>query len=241
MKEPVVFVSDASYKLDSTAILAVQDEYTGRTYQKVISKKLKSSLEAEEQALIFAIDIAIIKDYPHVIFIYDCLALNTDILKKRYSRNFKSIQFLWLKRSFVSVVDRITKKEESDEVRELRLLSDDEIDKRIYDALTPYVRTIEEVMIFNKRNPGRNYNIKTENKRSSLLNFVYFLLSKVGKKKIKRDIEKYFTREERQKIFRIKRNQEYRGLLKQLEIKNSFIESMITHKISKKTRKKYTN
>lgn len=237
MKDVVVFVSDASYKLDSTAILAVQDEHTGITYQKIITGKLKSSLEAEEYALRFAIDIAIVKEYPHVIFIYDCLALNTDILKKRYSRNFESIQFLWLKRKYIAVVDRITKKEESDKIRVLRSLSDQELDEKIFEEFSNYVRTIEEVSIFNKNRPG-SYKIETENKRYSLLNFVYFLLSKVGKKKIKRDIERYFNREERQKIYRIKRNQEYRGMMKQLNINNSFIESMITHKINRKTRKR---
>lgn len=238
MRDMVVFVSDASYKLDSTAILAVQDEHTGRTYQKIVVEKLKSSLEAEEQALRFAIDIAIVNEYKHVIFIYDCLALNTDVLKKRYARNFESIQFLWLKRSFISVVDRITKKEESEEIRELRMMTDEAKDKKIFEEFSPYVRTMEEVSIFNKNRPGK-YKIETENNRYALLNFVYFLLSKIGKKKIKRDIEKYFNRIERQKIYRIKRNQEYRGMMKQLNIENSFIESMITHKINRKTRKKH--
>lgn len=231
----VFFQSDASFKNNNTAIIAIRDTYSNKTYQEII--ETTSSIEAEKQALIFAINIAIIKEYKHVIFIYDCLALNVDVLKKRYFKNFESIQFLWLKRKYISFVDKITKRVESESLIEIRGLSEEERDDKLFKEMSPYVKTEEEVSIF-KRSYMRSYQIKTENKRYVFLNLLYYLLSKSGKKKIKRDFKIYFTREEMGKIYRLKRNSEYKGLLKQLEINNLFIQEMIIFNGLRKKRRK---
>lgn len=235
ISDVVFFESDASFKGNSKAILAIKDNYSGRTHQEIITTE--SSIDAEKQALIFAINIAIIKEYRHVVFIYDCLALNVDVLKKRYGQNFESMQFLWLKRKYISFVDRITKNKESVDLIEIRGMSEEERDKKVFQELSPYVKTIEEVGIFHKNHP-RNYEIRSNNQRVVFLGLLYYLLSKSGKKKIKRDFKIYFTREEMGKIYRLKRNSEYKGLLKQLEINNLFIQEMIIFNGLRKKRRK---
>lgn len=220
----VFFESDASFKDNMTAIIAVKDKFTERTYQKIV--KTENSIDAEKQAIIFAIDIAIVNGYKHVVFIYDCQALNVDILKKRYEKNFGSLQFLWLKRKYIAAVDKITKTKETEELRNIRGLTEDERDKKVFETLSPFVNTMEEIAIFKKQ-VLRGYRITSDNKRVVFLNFVYYLLSKNGKKKIKRDLKTYFSREELGQIYKVKRNAEYRGLLKQLKINNLFIQELI--------------
>ena len=231
----VFFESDASFKENNIAILAIKDGFTGITHQEII--EIDSSIEAEKQALIFAINIAILNGYKHVVFIYDCLALNVDILKKRYNRNFESIQFLWLKRKYISFVDRITKNKESERLIEIRSLSEKERDETLFKVLSPYVKTMEEVSIF-KKNYSKAYMIKSENKRTIFLALLYYLLSKSGKKKIKRDFKVYFNRGEMAKIYKLKRNSEYKGILKQLEINEPFIQEMIVFNGLRKKRRK---
>jgi len=235
MNEMVFFESDASFKNNSTAIIAIKDNYTGKTYQEIINTE--SSIDAEKQALIFAINIAILNNYKHVVFIYDCLALNVDLLKKRYSQNFESIQFLWVKRKFIAFVDSITKSKESQGLRDIRGLSEIERDKVLFKELSPFVKTEEEIGIFRK-NHFRQYKIESRNSRYILLNLLYYLLSKTGKKRIKREFKVYFTRDEQAKLYQVKRNSEYKGILKQLNINNLFIQELILFNGSRKKRRK---
>jgi len=236
----VFFESDASFKYKTKeAIIAIKDNYSGKTYQEVI--KTDSSISGEKQALIFAINIAIINNYKHVVFIYDCLALDVEILKKRYEKNFESMQFLWLKRQYISFIDSITKRKESDYLRDIRQLSEKDRDKRLFIELSSYVQTEEEIGIFNKHY-SRNYKLKTTNKRYIFLALLYYLLSKSGKKTIKRDFKVYFSREELMKIYRSKKNAEYKGILKQLKINNLFIQELVIFNgLTKKRRKNRRN
>jgi len=228
MKEIVFMVSDASFKNDKTAILAVKDMYTEKLKQKVVSIKIQSSLRAEELALRYAIDLAISEEYRHVVFVYDCLAINTDKFKKRYQKFFETMQFLWLHRKHIADIDKLTKKVEDEAVIAIRDIPEEERDKLLINILSKYVATEKEAIVFSKLK-RRDYKI-TKNKRSSLFSLTYFLLSNNGKKLFKRYLRDHLNSEELNKTFRHKHRKEYFGLMKQLNIKEEIISNILKAK-----------
>lgn len=187
----IVLISDASLKTNHHTILAVKDMHTGITYQKVINKPIKNSTTAEEMALQYAISIAKTKSYAHVIFVFDCLAINKDKFLKRYSRNFQTMQMLWLKRKYISNIDFFTKKESSPESIKLKSLKDEEIDFLVAEELKHYAKNLMENEIISILSKGLlNNKVKyIDTNRSSFLNLIYHLISKNGKKKIKRYVK----------------------------------------------------
>jgi hypothetical protein len=235
MKDNVFLISDASFKLDHTAILAVKDMYTGRTVQKLVKIKIKNSLIAEELALRYAIEIAKNKEYKHVIFIYDCLAINVDKFKKRYSSYFESMQFLWLKRNHISDIDKVTKFPQDERLIRMSDIPEEKRDDIIIDILSKYVSTEKEKNVFSKMKK-RDYKI-TKNNRSCLFSLTYYLLSKNGKKSIKRAFKEHLEPLDLKKAFAHKHSKEYYGLLKQLDIKEEFIKDMLHIRSQEQKRK----
>ena len=225
MKENVFFASDASFKEDRTAILAVRDMYTGKMRQKQINIKIKSSLIAEELALRYAIEIAMNQEYKHVIFIYDSLAINVNKFKKRYSKYFETMQFLWLKRKHIADVDRVTKFKEDQRLISMRDIPEEKRDEIVIEILSKYVQTAKEAQLFSRFN-NKEYKVSKEN-RTILFTLLYFLLSKSGKKKVKRVLKDELSSLELKKTFSRKHSKEYLGFLKQLGIKDDFIKDMI--------------
>jgi len=225
MKDNVFMVSDASFKNDRTAILAVKDMYTGKTKQKVVNIKIQSSLRAEELALRYAIELAINAEYKHVIFIYDCLAMNVDKFKKRYEKYFKSMQFLWLKRKHISDIDKVTKFQEDERIIAIRDIPENIRDKTVIEILSNYVATDKEIKIFTQF-IKKDFKISKAN-RTGLFNLFYYLLSKNGKKIAKRIFKEELTPIELKKVFASKHSKEYFGLAKQIEIKEEFIFNML--------------
>ena len=225
MKENVFLASDASYKRDRTAILAVKDMYTGKTRQKQVNIKIQNSLRAEELALRYAIDIAMVNGYKHVIFIYDCLAINTDKFKKRYEKYFETMQFLWLKRKHISDIDKVTKFKEDDRLISIRDIPEEKRDEIVIDILSKYVETEKEALLFGSFKK-KEFKVSKQN-RTCLFTLLYYLLSKSGKKKIKRILKSILTPLELKKAFSGKHSKEYLGLLKQIGIKDEFIKDML--------------
>jgi hypothetical protein len=226
MNDNVFFVSDASLKKDHTAILAIKDMKTRRTKQKIVSVKVKNSLIAEELALRFAIQTAIDFRYKHVVFIYDCLAINTDKFLKRYSKYFKTMQFLWLKRKHISDIDEITKFQEDKRLISIRLIPDHKQDEIILEILSKYVVTMKEINVFSYFLKDKKYNIHKE-KRTTLFSLTYFLLSRVGKKKFKKVLREELSSAELKKVFRLRHVKEYKGLIKEMHIQEEFINNIL--------------
>lgn len=228
MNDNAILISDASFKKDRTAIIAVKDSFTNQRYQRIISQKIQNSLRAEELALKFSIEIAIQKEYRHVIFIYDCLSINTEKFKKRYSRHFETMQFLWLKRKYISRIDEITKVPQKKEIIEIGDMSDFERDEKVMEILSSYAETEDEINIL-KKFKNKEYFKKKEN-RIVLLNLMYFLLSKDSKKNLKRILRENLKHTSIHKVFMIKSRKEYLGILKQLDIKEEFLKHLIEFK-----------
>ena len=114
MNTNVFFYSDASYNANTrNAGLGIIDNHTGKEY-KFHVQNVASTTEAEMYALIKSVKIALSLNYKHVVFVYDCQPLNTVMVKNyldtvKQNSNIKSYQFLWLKREFLSSVDKISK------------------------------------------------------------------------------------------------------------------------------------
>jgi len=231
-RDNVFFVSDASFKEDRSAILAVKDMKTGRTKQKIVRTKIQSSLIAEELALRYAIQIAIEQEYRHVIFIYDCLAINTDKFKKRYEKNFKTMQFLWLKRRHIADIDRVTKFEQDPRLTAILDIPEASRDKIIFEILSKYVATQKEIDVFSLYKT-KEYKVTREN-RTVLLSLLYYLLGKPGKKQLKRYLKDKLDAGELKKVFGKKNSREYHGLTKQLKIEDKFIFDILHLKSQEK-------
>lgn len=210
-KEIIFLASDASFKADNSAILAVKDYFDNNHYQKIV-KQVSGSLEAEEQALRFAIDIAITKGYKHVVFIYDCQSIKTDKFFKRYSSNFTTMQMLWIPRDHISSVDKLTKKHFSDSEMEIMHKSAEERDAIVFEAFSKIPLTDKE-SFFLELLSGIELETKVNSERTIILSTIYILLSNSSKKRMKRFLKEHLESEELNKVFKRKKRKDYLGAI----------------------------
>ncbi|MFZ3052632.1 MAG: hypothetical protein WA099_04420 [Sulfuricurvum sp.] len=105
----VFFLSDASFDSKrKEAGIAVKNLHDGSF--SIMSIRAISPNEAEEFALIEAISLALSQGYRNCIFVYDSLAIDTNPLDEFFSPLVDKIQFLWLKRSYLSDVDQLARR-----------------------------------------------------------------------------------------------------------------------------------
>lgn len=104
METNVIYLSDASYDASTReAGLAIKNLYTGMSF--CISVKAHSIREAEEFALLEAINHALTHEHRNCVFVYDHLGIDVKRLESFYGEMFDQIQFLWMKRDYLSQVD----------------------------------------------------------------------------------------------------------------------------------------
>lgn len=104
MDNNVIYLSDASYdaKTNETGI-AIKNLYSG--VSQSFFTYASSINEAEEFALIEAINHAVKHHHRNCIFIYDNLTIDTKRIGAFFREMFDHIQFLWMKRDYLSQVD----------------------------------------------------------------------------------------------------------------------------------------
>lgn len=104
-----ILYSDASYDtLSKTASISVYDVISEKTFNNLYHK-IENITIAETMALRYSISIAINQNYDNVVFIYDNYGIDVNKLKEEYQSFFKVIQFVWLKREFLTKVDNNAK------------------------------------------------------------------------------------------------------------------------------------
>ncbi len=109
MQENKILYSDASYDtLSKTASISVFDVISNETFNNIYHK-IENITVAETMALRYSISIAINHNYDNVVFIYDNHGIDVNKLKEEYQSFFKVIQFVWLKREFLTKVDNNAK------------------------------------------------------------------------------------------------------------------------------------
>jgi hypothetical protein len=228
--ERIYFIgSDASLKEDKTIIIAFKDYYLDKIYQQEVKRSIQNSLRAEEIALRYAIKYAINKGYKHCVFVYDCLAINSNKFLKRYSKYFKTIQFLWVKREYISEIDIFTKQLETKESIELKSLEEEELDILILKALTKYINTKSEAKVFKKLFPEQNFSSDKEN-GNGLLILLYHIASTPLKKRLKRVFKECLSPLELRNISRKRKAKDFRGILKEYNITDRIVISILNYK-----------
>lgn len=106
MQPNVIYLSDASYDpFTGHAGIGIKNLYSGEDASLCI--RALGSQEAEEYALIEAISHAIEHGYRNCVFVYDNITIDTHALKQFYGAMFEHIQFMWFKREYLNVVDRL--------------------------------------------------------------------------------------------------------------------------------------
>lgn len=106
MQVNVIYLSDGSFDYETNmAGIGVKNLYTQESYSTCIAAS--GSQEAEEFALIEAINHAITHGYRNCVFVYDNIAINTDAYKTFFKKMFDSLQFIWFKREYLNEVDRL--------------------------------------------------------------------------------------------------------------------------------------
>lgn len=232
MNKNIIFLaSDASFKEDHTSILAVKDYYEDKHYQKIV-KGLPGSLEAEEQALRFSIDIAITKEYNHVVFIYDCNALKPEKYIKRYGSNFLTMQLLWIPRDHISSVDKLTKKRFSESEMVLINKTTKERDLIVYDAFSKIVLSEREAFFLNILNNTDKEGL-LNSERTIILSTLYVLLSNHEKKRMKRFLKEYLSSEDIRRVFKRKSRSDYLAAINfyKFPLKEELIDIMRINKV----------
>lgn len=106
MERNVIYCSDASFNpRTKEAGLGIKNLTTGVSHSVALSAS--SVQEAEEFALLEAINHAILHRHRNCIFVYDNLAIDTASIGAFYAKAFEMIQFLWCKRDYLVEVDRL--------------------------------------------------------------------------------------------------------------------------------------
>lgn len=94
MENNVFYLSDASYDhAKKTAVYAIKNIASGYTETGMI-KNVCSILEAEEFAILYAIEHAIRSRHYNCVFVYDAINIDTARIAKFYDSFFEKIQFL---------------------------------------------------------------------------------------------------------------------------------------------------
>lgn len=102
----VIYLCDASYDpYTKEAGLGIKNLYTGDT--DAILTTASSVLEAEEFALLEAINHAIRHGHKNCVFIFDNININTKSIGEFFSPMFEKIQFLLMKRQYLHEVDAL--------------------------------------------------------------------------------------------------------------------------------------
>lgn len=109
MQPNVIYLSDASFDpLTNVAGIGVKNLSSDQIHTE--SVYAGSVCEAEEFALIAAIDHASYHGYRNCVFVYDNLGIDTEALKRFYEPLFEKLQFMWFKREYLEEVDSLAKK-----------------------------------------------------------------------------------------------------------------------------------
>lgn len=106
MENNVIYLSDASFDPHTKeAGIGIKNLYTGHT--DAIITKAVSVLEAEEFALLEAINHALRHGHKNCVFIFDNININTKSIAEFFAPLFEKIQFLWMKREYLHEVDAL--------------------------------------------------------------------------------------------------------------------------------------
>ncbi len=106
MENNVIYLSDASYDhLTKEVGIGVKNLYTNQSH--CVFVHAMNVHEAEEFALIEAITHAIEHHHRNCVFVYDNIGIDTKSIGEFFSKMFDQIQFLWMKRDYLSQVDRL--------------------------------------------------------------------------------------------------------------------------------------
>lgn len=194
MENNVFYLSDASYDPTSQiAIYAIKNMISGH-YETGMIKNVCSILEAEEFAMLYAIEHAIHSQHYNCVFVYDAINIDTARIAKFYDSFFEKIQFLWCKRHFLKDVDNLVNRrkrliEKTDKkkhtfalitMKDAEKLTDKEIVKLLlfltqgetYRKLCIFIGVRAMADVYNKKNDYTHV----------ALSLIYSLLSKKGKK-----------------------------------------------------------
>ncbi|HQS67867.1 MAG TPA: hypothetical protein PLM93_11840 [Sulfuricurvum sp.] len=106
MENNVIYLSDASFDPHTKeAGIGIKNLYTGHT--DAIAMTAVSAFEAEEFALLEAINHALRHGHKNCVFVFDNLNINTKSIGEFFSPMFEKIQFLWMKREYLHEVDTL--------------------------------------------------------------------------------------------------------------------------------------
>jgi hypothetical protein len=106
MDNNVIYLSDASYDPRTNEVgIGIKNLYTGLSH--AVFTHASSALEAEEFALLEAIEHALHNNHRNCVFVYDNINIDTRSIGQFYSKMFEKIQFMWFKRDYLHVVDRL--------------------------------------------------------------------------------------------------------------------------------------
>lgn len=108
MENNVIYLSDASFDPHTKeAGIGVKNLYTNQNY--ALCLQARNVLEAEEFALIEAIEHALEHHHRNCVFVYDNIGIDTKGLGAFFGSLFDRIQFLWMKRDYLKQVDRLAR------------------------------------------------------------------------------------------------------------------------------------
>lgn len=106
METNVIYLSDASYDASMhEAGIGIKNLSTGVSRSYFV--KASSVNEAEEFALLEAINHALVNHHRNCVFVYDNISIDTKNIGAFFSSMFDHIQFLWMKREYLSTVDAL--------------------------------------------------------------------------------------------------------------------------------------
>ena len=106
MENNVIYLSDASYDhLTKEAGIGVKNLSSNQSHSVFVHAM--NVLEAEEFALIEAIEHAIAHHHRNCVFVYDNMGIDTKSIGEFFSQMFDQIQFLWMKREYLKQVDKL--------------------------------------------------------------------------------------------------------------------------------------
>lgn len=106
MENNVIYLSDASYDhLTKEAGIGVKNLSSNQNHSVFLHAM--NVLEAEEFALIEAIEHAIAHHHRNCVFVYDNIGIDTKSIGAFFSQMFDRIQFLWMKRDYLKQVDKL--------------------------------------------------------------------------------------------------------------------------------------
>lgn len=205
MESNIFILSDASYSNETkVAGLGVVDTFSQKTY-KLTQDFIKSAYEAEFNALALSIKIAIKEGYTNVVFVYDCKSLEIDALKEYALKKIQTVQFLWLKRTYLKQSDNLAKnarklaekfyikKATQEQLIEIKKKANtkSKIDKFISYSTRAKIKAI--LKIANKREKeilngfisSNSINLNTKDKlgskKATFMKFTYYVLTKEDK------------------------------------------------------------